>query len=293
VQYLLEKKFLKVNALLTITCAIVLFQFGWTIMQMFNIDPIFYPVSTTGARMSVRMPLVGWSGNTAVLGTFLAINAFLLLHYFRIKKVPIFFFIILSSVFFLNNATTALCFGAGGLFYFFNRYKFKRKYLLIAIALILCLATFFIYYKPPNFDRLPIWKQLFTDGIKIRPFVGSGINFFAFLQIVDKYGVPWGEAHNDYLQIILELGLIGFILFIAFIISKFVRFFKSEKTHLQITIATCLVAYLVAGISLFPMRLAQLSFYAIILFACLEASYVSSSTGTNSAYELFTKAQTN
>ena len=118
---------------------------------------------------------------------------------------------------------------------------------------------------------MPIWKKLISDGIKIRTFVGKGLNFFSNLYIVDKGGTHWREAHNDYLQMILELGLIGFVLFSGWIISRFVVFFREKRDNRQIAIASCLVSFLICAMALFPMRLAQLSFYAIALLACLES----------------------
>lgn len=273
IKHFLEIGCLKVDLILKTVCIVAIFQFLWMIMQCFNYDPIFYPITTTGAKASVRMPLAGWSGNPSVLGVFFACTSFLLLHYFKIKKVPILFFVILSSIFFVKNATTAICFATGGLFYLLNRYRFKMKYILCCILIIVMLGSFFIYVKQPNFDRLAIWKEILDLGIRVRPFVGRGINFFSHLYIVDKTGTPWREAHNDYLQLILELGIIGFVLFMGFIMSRFKMFFEKTRSTKQIALAACLVAYLTAGISLFPMHLAQLSFYAIVLLCCLEKTY--------------------
>ena len=91
--------------------------------------------------------------------------------------------------------------------------------------------------------------------------------------IIDKTKTPWTEAHNDYLQMILETGCIGFILFALFIISKLREFLKQELSHRRLCMLTCLIVYLVSALSLFPMHLTQLSFLAIAVLACLEESY--------------------
>jgi len=283
-KFLLEKGFLKVDVILRIVCVAVLFQFGWLITQMFNYDPLewwkwgpgFYAITASGQPLGTKVPLVSWSGNPCVLGIFFASTSFLLLHYFKIRKLPILFFVILSSAFIIKNATTAICFASGGLFYLLNRYRFKMKYILVCLLVVVMLGTFFVYIKAPNFDRFPIWQKLLQDGIKVKPFTGKGINFFAHLFIIDKTGTPWKEAHNDYLQMILELGIIGFVLFSGWIVSRFVVFFRQAKNNKQICIATCLVAFLIAGVSMFPMHLAQISFYAVLLLAVLESIYVNS-----------------
>ena len=281
-KYLIEKGLLKVDIILRIVCLGVIFQLVWLIMQMFNYDPLawwkygpgFYHIDMAGKELvGSRVPLVSWSGNPCILGVFFASNAFLLLHYFKVKNIPILFFIVLSSVFIVKNATTAICFVSGGLFYLLNRYPFKIKNIIICVLIVVLLGLSFVYVKAPNFDRLPIWQKLLRDGIKLRPFMGKGINFFSHLLIVDKYFTPWHQAHNDYLQMILELGIIGFVLFSGWIISRFVMFFKSEKTHKQICIMSCLVAFFTSGVSMFPMHLTQLAFYAIVLLAVLERTY--------------------
>ena len=273
IKYLIAKNILKIDIILRIICLNVIFQFCWLIMQMFNYDPIFYPINEMGLFLNTKMPLIGWSGNPAILGIFFASNSFLLLHYFKLKRMPIFFFIVLSSIFFLKNATAAITFAGAGLFYLVTRYKIKRKIILSTILITLILGVFFIYIKSPNYDRIDIWEKLIKDGLKLRPFVGKGINFFSYLHITDKYGKGWDKAHNDYLQLILELGLIGFVLFSGFMISRFTMFFKEKRNNLQICMMACLVAFFISAFSLFPMHLAQNSFYAILVLTCLEKTY--------------------
>jgi hypothetical protein len=285
-KFLLEKKFLNVEVLLRFICITCLFQFAWMIMQMFNYDPIFYKVTATGIQAEGRLRLSSWSGNQSVLGVFFACTSFLLLHYFKIKKRPILFFLIVIAALILKNATTAICFTVGGLFYLANRYRFQRKYIVVGIVVLLALSSFLIFVKAPNFDRLPIWKELISDGIKVRPFVGEGLNFFAELHIIDRLGTPWREAHNDYLQLILEVGIIGFIFFSGFIVSRFVVFFRERRSNKQICIASCLTAFLVSGVSLFPMHLAQISFYGIALLACLEHTYIKEEKCQSSKLEI-------
>ena len=272
---LVEIGFLKIDIILRIICLMALFQFSWVTMQAFNIDPIFYPVTATGAPyLAAKMPLCGWSGNPVLLSSFFACSVFLFLHYFKINNRPLLFFLISFPILFLRSATVAISFTAGGLFYLVNRYKFSRKTLWAGLTMAMFLILFFIFVKHPNTDRWLIWKRLIVDGIKIRPLVGTGLSMFSRLMIIDKRtATQWFEAHNDYLQMILELGTIGFILFSGFIISRFIKFFKSEKNNKQICIMSCLVAFLVSATSLFPMHIAQLSFIAIILLVTLEQSY--------------------
>jgi len=286
---LIKSGYIKVDILLKLICCSAIFQFIWLCMQKIGFDPVFYPVAANGASMSghVPAPLVSWSGNPSILGIFFAMASFLFFKYFRIFKKPIIFFILICSLFIIRSTTTVLCFASGIIFYIFNTIKIEKETRTLIISLILLVVLLLSFYvcfiDKPNFDRLPIWKQVIKNGLSDRPIIGRGVNFFQYLTVVDKGGTPWKETHNDYLQMWLEYGFIGILLFLGFVVSQFVRFLKSEKTHLQICIMSCLVAFLVSGITMFPLHIAQLSFYALILFACLESSYDTPNFITQSA----------
>lgn len=267
-KYCISKNIVKVSVLLKIVCWTVIFQFAWMMMQTFNFDPVFYPVTSSGTEYKgAIMPLVSWSGNPSVLAIFFAMNAFLLLSY---SHLWVFLVVILSALFLLKSATMALGLFAGVIFICFCS---KGKKIIPLILLGALLYGSFLWIKKPNLDRLPIWKQLAEKSISGRPIVGCGINYFAHLNIIDKTNTPWKEAHNDYLQLYLELGIIGLILYIGFVVSKFREFFRLRYSNLQVYLMAGLVIFMVSGISMFPQHLPQLSFYAIVQLACLEASY--------------------
>ena len=274
-KHLLSKKILSSDTILRIICNLAIFQFIWIFVQKFSKDPIFYNVTQNGDPLNnIAMIICGWSGNPSLLGVFFAITAFLLLDYYKVKGFPIVFFIILSSLLIIKNFTTALCFLSGGMFYITYKYWKSKKYIVLGIVTLLLLISGYIYYvKKPNFDRLFLWKALIKFGLKVRPIIGRGINFFSTLNIIDKTGTPWKEVHNEYLQIFFELGGVGLFLFLGFIYSKFREFFSKVRNNKQLCIMSCLVAYIVSGVSLFPFHIAQLSFIAIMLLVCLEDSY--------------------
>jgi len=80
----------------------------------------------------------------------------------------------------------------------------------------------------------PAWR-IFLD----HPFIGSGLNSFRFLFV--EYREPLTTelgyfAHNDFLQYLAELGIVGFILFVSFIFIILRRLFtviEDEKETLS------------------------------------------------------------
>lgn len=271
VKHLIRNKYLNIETILKIFCGTTIFQLIWMIVQSLNIDPVFHYVNVYGERLPYKIPLVGWSGNPCVLGVSLAITSFLFFQYFRIKKFPVLFFITLIAALFVRNATTVLCFSGGLLFYILCKYRNKWIYSASFIIAVLT-VLFLIFVKHPNLDRLPIWQAMVPQILK-HPLVGFGLDSFRMLKVIIHERVPVLEAHNDYLQILFELGGIGLILFLGFVGSIFYKFFKFGFSNRQLCIMSGLIAYLISGLTIFPMHLAQLSFYAVVMLACLMSEY--------------------
>ena len=271
IRKLLDIGFLSADKIISLLCFGTVIQIIWMVLQAFEKDPIFYGITNSGLpnlTKGFRMPIVGWSGNPALLSASLAMIAFLFLY-----KGKVWFWISVIAIIFLKSFTGMLCLFASGLFYLFCQKLLSKKITLWIILSCITLGLFTIFIKFPNFDRIYIWDKLIHSTVNSRPIIGRGINFFSQLNIIDKTNTPWTEAHNDYLQMWLELGFIGVGLFMAFVVNIFKDFFSKIRSHKEICIASSLVAWLVLGISLFPMHLAQFSFYAIILLACLDRSH--------------------
>jgi O-antigen ligase len=83
------------------------------------------------------------------------------------------------------------------------------------------------YNVSDEFGRMQIWNrayQLFLEN----PLTGVGVNCFSmalgYLR-QELFLIPeWQAAHNSYIQIITETGLIGFILFLSLIIASLKNF---------------------------------------------------------------------
>lgn len=133
--------------------------------------------------------------------------------------------------------------------------------------------------------RITIWK--FTGMmIKERPILGSGIGTYKyntlkyqakFLEQGDNrsiYGYLWADkAHNEYLQLWAELGIIGLAIFIWLIITYFnygIRYLKREmdeqKQGIMIGLMGGVVAFLIDSIFWFPLHLsANLSLFWLFI----------------------------
>lgn len=91
-------------------------------------------------------------------------------------------------------------------------------------------ATSFSLADTSSIERLTLWREAVTT-ISEHPFIGVGIgNYLSSARPLYQAGTPF-YAHNLYLDIAVEIGLIGLLAFIALITSAFRRLFQMRKYH--------------------------------------------------------------
>lgn len=126
---------------------------------------------------------------------------------------------------------------------FFVMLIFKAsKFMIIFFAVILIAAimmqnTFFVYVTSLTtvYDRGKMWEHS-LEIFKRHPVIGNGLNTFYinYMMIRDdeSKGIRGSYAHNCYLQMAADIGLLGLLSFLAFISAimlKGIRSFKNSK----------------------------------------------------------------
>jgi len=116
--------------------------------------------------------------------------------------------------------------------------------------------------------------NLLIGGIRMffdHPILGVGLGDFRVLSM--DYGAGWDdEAHNTYLEIATELGIIGIGIFLGLISYILIKYKKLEKTYsnnpLQTFITGCKIAYISILINfLFLTAFSDRRFYILMAFA--------------------------
>jgi len=84
-----------------------------------------------------------------------------------------------------------------------------------------------------NFDRSTIWRTT-VPMIKDHPILGVGLGAYQFAYT--RYDLSSGQerleqAHNDYLQIVTDAGVIGGVVALVFLVLLFARGFSAAQTH--------------------------------------------------------------
>jgi O-antigen ligase len=75
-------------------------------------------------------------------------------------------------------------------------------------------------------------KQIWTDSLALlsaRPWLGHSLASFWQLEIVARTGVWFSNAHNGYLQLLIDLGLVGLSLFALQLLTSLVRSFSFAR----------------------------------------------------------------
>jgi O-antigen ligase len=98
--------------------------------------------------------------------------------------------------------------------------------------------------------RMDIWENGMTL-FKRNPILGTGLDTFRIAEGLISGGGRWSEAHNSFLQVAVELGLPGFIVFMGMLISAYKRAKPSDESDwLGRGIRLSLVSYLAGGMFL-------------------------------------------
>jgi O-antigen ligase len=99
-------------------------------------------------------------------------------------------------------------------------------------------------------SRLPLWEQLLGEFVSRRPLAGHGYGAFwtpdNITDVADTQGWSPGYAHSTYVDLLLSIGLIGTLLFVATMATAFVHAVRLE------------IWYAVAGFGFIAMMIAYL-----------------------------------
>ncbi len=155
---------------------------------------------------------------------------------------------------------------------------YGRKYLLkIAIVFLILIFAFLIlnnytslkYYDWDNISiirrmhtstyllsswewRVKMWQEM-VEYIPQSPIIGYGINTYRYLREKQVYNpIESTYAHNDYLKILIELGVIGLILYLNLIFQTLKKLWQKYKNNQQakylISFLGILILFLIGGV---------------------------------------------
>lgn len=157
--------------------------------------------------------------------------------------------------------------------YYLVKYLRRIHYTVIAFVAIGLLVAGYFYVNPPSsfYDkfRVKMWKNT-GEIIKERPITGVGAgNFKIHYDKYAKVQINVNEAHNDYLQIFCELGIVG--LYLAFLVVAYAYRGAFKKCDLYSTaLKAGLWAFLIIAVVQFPMQKAAIPFISALYLGMLK-----------------------
>ena len=102
---------------------------------------------------------------------------------------------------------------------FLALFRYRRAALVVLVLLLLLglttvdLGAMLQSFQSRGFNRYDAWVDMLAM-VRYFPVFGAGLNAFGWAyrpyQTTDRHNL-WGQAHNDYLQILFELGVVGLV----------------------------------------------------------------------------------
>lgn len=176
---------------------------------------------------------------------------------------------------------------AGGVigFLFILWHKTSRKAFFTTLLSLFLLATAYVVKVDMPMGHMPTrtnqWKLVVHD-CTIHPILGWGLDSFRNMTEKKKHvyamnpndgsnGIDyWDNAHNLYIQMWFEWGLIALLLLIGYIRQCSIWFKSAIKEPNTLAITGSLIVFFIVSMAQFPMFLARAACFIIPLFALYE-----------------------
>ncbi|HHT48176.1 MAG TPA: O-antigen ligase family protein [Firmicutes bacterium] len=219
---------------------------------LFCLGGIIVSVVTLIRYFSLNLPRATLFGGPNSLGTLIILYTGVSMGFLLFKEKPYsyfaFPFLAASAFALLVTQSRGAWLGFAGMSFVFILFNYKKKITLLFLVIILIAGSFlltnpklndrflsiFSLEKEGNRTRIHIW-QASLNMIKDKPLLGIGLGVFPSVYLdytppaADKDDI-FAFAHNIFLQIAAEFGLIGLLLFLlAFALTYFLAY-KLAKT---------------------------------------------------------------
>jgi hypothetical protein len=124
--------------------------------------------------------------------------------------------------------------------------------------------------------RLPFWTALLTEGFPLEPWLGFGFMRIAYTDTFQSVHTYAGHmTHNTFLQVLMNLGIIGFTLVLFQMVFTFRAFFKTTNREKKLMLTGILIPVLINSFTefgIFGETNYGILFYQLLIFSvCIKA----------------------
>ncbi|MDR1595270.1 MAG: O-antigen ligase family protein [Prevotellaceae bacterium] len=258
-----------IHVLSHIVILVILLHLLFCILQLTGIIPSFHPYFPAGSAF----------GNPDMLGAYLAV-LLPFCYISRIHKIFKFSVLFLGTVLLLllQARTAIVATVITGILYMLLSGKInKRQFLKWLVLPFIVVVGLLIWWRPSSFGgRLFIWFTSLNMMIK-KP---AGWGLYAFEKHYPELQAEYVTSHdkisdifnldvehspfNEFLNIGVTLGIVGLLLFIAFVMYVLIT---AYKIRMPLLFPVC--AFLTVSISYFPFKIAPLTIICITFMALI------------------------
>lgn len=275
------------NIIIKALVGLLFFQVFWGAVQALNLDPIFK--LSTNAKLS---DTVGFNGSHNQYGLFLAA-----LSPFAFNNIVL-IALVFAAIVMSKTYSAYIAMAAAFIFY----HRADKKVVALGLVATICLSFVFLFFVHKGLnekfkERFDLWKlsisQVWQEKavMKISPTVNKiitcnrwfGYGFGKFFQISpytqekviqnnSKGQHRYEHAHNDYVELFFDCGIVGIFFFILVLLELFLKFSRSSGCHVNM-LGSCLVAYAVCALSIYTVHTAFNGFLFCILIGLLYGCF--------------------
>jgi exopolysaccharide production protein ExoQ len=135
------------------------------------------------------------------------------------------------------------------------------KFRIFSVLAVLGMLPFLYQYLTMKGDaeeltsgtgRLPFWIDQLTDGLPKEPWFGYGFMRISYADKFDSlHGYAAGMSHNTFIQVIMNLGIVGISIIIFQMIAQFTAIAKLNNVSLKLLSLMMLVPLIINSLSEF------------------------------------------
>lgn len=162
--------------------------------------------------------------------------------------------------------------------------------LVITTLSIMCKNDTDFYLKLRGFaadnQRFMVYEQVIKD-VNSKPFEHSNMRYpltgwgmgnfkytFHFAHADNETFMRFHQVHNEYLEILYNIGIVGFVLFMlmlyTFFKEKAIRFYNSELSDLERALLSGFVLICIVAFGTFAWQIGTLAFYSVVIVGLLN-----------------------
>ena len=239
----------------------------FAIMQYLNFDP-FGKIAVYKCSNKVSACL----DNPNLVGNYLVLSL-PLFFLFKDKKFWVGMGLVILGILASKSHFAIFLMGFSILSYLFIRFRHSKS-IIISLLGVVVASIFLIFhfdFAKLNLNisgRLDVWKVAVTQ-FKASPLLGQGIGVWKSI-MVRTYNGPvytdWTTAHNDWLERLVELGVVGVFLLVLVIVNSLRCFNWKENTPFMV----CFLTFLVMCFGSFPLETSTVFCVGWMSFCAVE-----------------------